>query len=75
MHNVTISLQDDVLKAGRQYAKQHHLSLNALIRELLQKTVMKSSQKQWLSESFQLMAKAKADSRGKKWKREDLYNV
>ncbi len=74
MHNVTISLQDEVLKAGRKYAKDHHLSLNDLIRKLLVKTVFPCAKKYWLAESLQLMNKAKANSDGKKWKREDLYN-
>jgi len=50
-------------------------SLNALIRNLLKKAALKSSNKLWLDECFQLMAKAKGNSRGKKWRRKDLYNV
>lgn len=75
MHNITISLQEHMLKASRKYAKERHLSLNALIRQLLNNTVLKSNQKQWLDECFQLMSRAKADSKGKKWRREDLYDV
>lgn len=75
MHNITISLQEHMLAASRKYAKQHHLSLNALIRQLLEKTVLTSSKNQWMDECFQLMSKSKANSKGKKWKREDLYDV
>ena len=75
MYNITISIPDDLLKAGREYAKAHRVSLNALIRQLLVKTVTKSNQQQWMKECFQLMDKKKINSRGRKWNREDLYNV
>jgi hypothetical protein len=74
MKNVTLSIDDETLKAGRDYAKKHNMSLNALIRKLLKQSVVKSST-QWLTESFELMDKAKANSRGKTWKREDLHRV
>ena len=36
MANVTISLDDDLIKAGREYAQRHKTSLNALIRKMLE---------------------------------------
>ncbi len=75
MRNITISLQEHILMAGRQYAKLHHLSLNGLIRDLLAKTVMKPPGTAWLEESFHLADKAKGNSRGKKWTRDELYDV
>lgn len=74
MPNVTISLDEDLLKAGRQYAKEHNTSMNALIRRLLEQTV-KFRSNDWLDECFSIMDRAKADSRGQRWKREDLYDV
>ena len=73
MKNVTISINEDLLKAGRKYAEEHHVSLNALLRQLLAKAVLKSTKKEWLAESFAIMDKAKGNSKGKKWNREDLY--
>lgn len=73
MRNVTISVEDNVLQAGRNYAKSHHLSLNGLIRRLLYKITMKQSKRQWLEECVQLMNKTRGHSHGKKWKREELY--
>lgn len=73
--NITLSIKEDLLQAGRQYAKNHHTSLNDLVRDLLAKTVMKSRQSHWLDECFNLMSKAKGHSHGKKWRREDLYDV
>ena len=74
MKNVTLSIDEETLKAGRDYAKKHNMSLNALIRKLLKQSVVKSST-QWLTESFELMDKASANSKGKTWKREDLHRV
>ena len=74
MKNVTLSIDEETLKAGRDYAKKHNMSLNALIRKLLKQSVVKSST-QWLTESFKLMDEAKANSKGKTWKREDLHRV
>ncbi len=75
MRNITLSVQDDLLKAGREYAREHHLSLNALVRQLLAKTALSSNKNGWLEECFSLMDKAHANSRGKKWTREDIYDV
>lgn len=72
MANVTISIEDDLLKKGRKYAQKHNTSLNALIRRLLRKTV-ESGSDHWLEECFSLMDHAGINSDGKKWKREELY--
>ncbi len=74
MKNITLSIDDETLKVGREYARKHNMSFNSFVRRLLQQSVLKPSS-QWLSELFELMDKAKANSRGKKWKREDLYRV
>jgi len=70
--NITLSIDEETLEAGRDYAKRHNMSLNALIRTLLKQTVVRPST-QWLAESFEIMDKARGNSRGKTWKREDLY--
>lgn len=74
MKNITISLDNELLEAGREYAKKHNTSLNSLIRHLLAKAILSSSQ-DWINECFQLMDEVNADSKGLKWKREDLYDV
>jgi hypothetical protein len=74
MKNITISIDDEVLEAGRKYVQKHNISLNTLIRKLLAQTVLPSSQN-WLDECFQLMDQTGADSGGRKWKREELYDV
>ena len=72
MANVTISIDDDLLKQGRNYARMHSTSLNSLIRHLLRKTV-ESGSVEWLEECFSLMDLANANSGGKNWSRSDLY--
>ena len=74
MKNITLSIDEDTLNAGREYAKKHHISFNALIRRLIKQTIQKESGR-WIEESFKFMDEAKANSEGKKWKREDLYRV
>jgi hypothetical protein len=74
MPNITISLDENLLREGRQYAKKHNTSVNALIRKLLEQTV-RSRSKDWIDECFKMMDQAEANSHGKRWKREDLYDV
>ena len=71
MPNLTISLSDELLAAGREYAQRRGTSLNALIRELLGKAVT-SSRKDWAQELFDLMDAAPGNSRGWKWNREEI---
>ena len=73
MPNITISLDEELLKSGRKYAEKHQTSLNALIRKLLEDTVRLQSD-EWLEECFNLMDRADANSKGKKWQREELYD-
>ena len=71
--NITLSLDDELLEAGRQYADRHQTTLNALVRELLAKTVLADRQSV-IKEMFRLMDANPGNSRGRRWKREDLYD-
>jgi Family of unknown function (DUF6364) len=74
MPNVTISLDDKLVRAGRQYAKKQNTSMNALIRRLLEQSVQSNSE-DWLTECFYLMDRANGNSKGKRWHRGELYDV
>ena len=74
MKNITISIEDETLEAGRRYATERGMSLNSLIRQILKSTIANDSVN-WLEECFVLMDRARADSKGRKWKREELYDV
>lgn len=74
MPNITISLEEDLLKSGRRYAERHRLSINALIRKLLEQAIGSDSN-DWMEDCFRVMDAVKANSEGRTWKREDLYDV
>jgi len=74
MPNITISLNEDLLKSSRRYAEKHQTSVNTLIRKFLEQTV-RSDSNDWIEECFRLMDRAKANSGGRRWKREDVYDV
>ncbi|MFH0919430.1 MAG: hypothetical protein V1913_03645 [Fibrobacterota bacterium] len=74
MKNVTLALDDDLLKEGRKYARQNHTTLNGLIRKMLSESVT-GRQEGWLAECFNTLDAIKPNSQGKKWKRGDLYRV
>jgi hypothetical protein len=72
MKNITLSIDDDLLREGREYARRHHTTLNSLVREVLGKTV-RAHRSSWLGEAFAMADKARGNSRGARWKRDDLH--
>ena len=72
MRNVTLSMDEELLQKGREYARSHGMSFNALIRDLLRRRVIQESD--WVAESFRRMDEAGGRSGGRTWKREDLYD-
>lgn len=74
MKNITLALDEKTIKAGREYARKHNLTLNSLIRRLLQQTISQGS-RNWIDECFALMDKAEVGTIKKTWKRDDLYRV
>ncbi|HSP07181.1 MAG TPA: DUF6364 family protein [Acidobacteriota bacterium] len=73
MPNVTLAIDEDTLRRARRYAKEHNLSVNAMIRLMLKQKIEKSPVN-WLEECFETMDRARAKAPGR-WKREDLYDV
>jgi len=74
MKNLTLSVSEDLIDQGRRYAQEHHTTLNGLVRDLLTRTV-REKQTDWITECQKKMDTADGHSRGKKWKRQDLYDV
>jgi ribonuclease D len=72
MKNITLALDEKIIQKGRKYASKHNLTLNSLVRKLLERTVEEDSLN-WLEECFHLMDKATVTKGAGKWKREDLY--
>jgi len=74
MPNITLSMDEKLIEKSRKYAEKQGKSLNALIRELLQKTVNTGSSSKKTNRLFDLMDKAAGNSKGKKWRREEIYD-
>lgn len=72
MKNITLALDQETLEAGRAYAERHQTTLNALVRNLLAKTVH-SDRTATAAEMFRLMDDAPGRSRGKRWTRDELH--
>lgn len=72
MKNITLALDEDTLDAGRAYAQRHDTTLNALVRELLVKTVV-ADREAAVREMFRLMDAHPGKIAGKRWTRDDLY--
>jgi len=72
--NITLSMDEKTLKAGREYARKHNISFNVLVRKLVEQTVL-SSKDQWLEDTFSLMDKLHVSSENMTWTREELHRV
>lgn len=72
MKNITLSIPEDLLKQGREYALKHGTTLNALIRKLL-KTTVQSGQHKKAIQIMEEMEKLKSPKKKIEWNREDLY--
>lgn len=70
--NITLALDEDTLDAGRAYAQRHDTTLNALVRELLVKTVV-ADREAAVREMFRLMDAHPGKTKGKRWTRDELY--
>ena len=72
MKNITLALDEETLEAGRAYARRHQTTLNALVRELLMKSVVADRQAA-VREMFRLMDAHPGHSQGQRWTRDELY--
>jgi hypothetical protein len=73
MRNVTLAIEDQLIEQGREYARRHGMSFNALIRDLLRRRVIQEAD--WISETFRAMDEAQGRSRGRRWTRSELYDA
>ena len=65
LKNITLSIDEETLAAGRAYAAFHHTTLNALVRELLARTVH-VDRTAAVEELFRVMDGAPGHSRGER---------
>jgi len=74
MKNVTLAMDEKLVAAGRKYAADHGTTLNALLREQLEH-VLGLPGADWVDRCIEEMDRAGGRSRGKAWKRDELYDV
>jgi hypothetical protein len=72
--NITLALDEKIIRKGRTYASKHNLTLNSLVRKLLEKTVDADSS-DWLEECFARMDKIDLPAGIEKWNRKELYRA
>lgn len=73
MVNVTLSIDEDVLERAREVARHQGTSLNAMIREYLQKLAGKKSGAELAAELGERWKKPPGDSGGWTWDRDEIY--
>lgn len=75
MKNITLAIDEDVLSEVRKYAADHGTTVNALVREALQRVADRAkSQRQGWDELFRLADESRLEVGPITWKREDLYD-
>ena len=78
--NLTVSLDEDLLKAGKRYAKLMGTSINELFRDFLKKKVIGEISNQAAEDMLEALDDATASikatdtTKRKKWNREDAYS-
>lgn len=71
--NVTLSINETVVKKARALARRQGSSLNALIRRHLESLIGRRSGPDTAREYFELIRNHPGRSGGKKFRREDAY--
>ena len=75
MANLTIAVDDDVLKRARMRAVEQGTSVNAILRQHLESYAGGNAEQIAAMRRFvEFAKKSKAGSGGRKWRREDLYD-
>ena len=72
MKNVTLALDEGTLDAGRAYAQRRDMTFDALVHELLVKTVV-ADREAAVREMFRLMDVHPGKTKDKRWSRDELY--
>jgi metal-responsive CopG/Arc/MetJ family transcriptional regulator len=74
MKNVTMSLDDDLLRAARRVAAERDTTLNALVREYLERlTRQESHAKQAKARILELCRQSTAEVGPRTWTRDQLH--
>jgi hypothetical protein len=72
--NLTLSLDDDLLRAARKVAIERNTSINQLVREYLAGLVREADQRQFaLAQLDQIFRTTRVEVGRRRWKRQDLH--
>ena len=71
--NLTLSVENELLELARRYARSKNISLNGLVRGLLEQAVVLKPKPNWIEDFIETCKEVQGDSGGKKWSREDLH--
>ncbi len=75
MANLTLSLDDELLQKAREAALRDHTSVNALVREYLQRYVDATQRRlEALDALDELATRSRSKSSGEHWSRESLHD-
>lgn len=72
--NLTLSIDDRVVKEARKKAEAMGKSLNQLVRDYLQQLTADDDARRDIEELRRLSAQAKGNSRGWKFNREEIHD-
>lgn len=73
MRNITLSFPDEVVQRGKDYARRRGISLNALVREALQREIEREEQDA-TGALLHSIAATRGRSGGWRWNRDELYD-
>lgn len=73
MKNVTLSLPEDLLKKGREYAEKQGLSLNEMIRQLLKQKIQ-AERKDAVDKLIEHTRTFRVQTKKWKWNRNEIYD-
>lgn len=73
MRNLTLAVDDELLRQARSYAALHGTTVNQMVRDLLAARVCAASENSQMGESFRLADESAGKARAWKWNRDEIY--
>jgi hypothetical protein len=72
--NLTLAVDDELVRRARLAAQQQGTSLNALVRQYIETLAGERTGRQLVAELEELWSESTGRSHGRKWRREDAYD-
>ena len=71
--NITLAIDDDLLKEARQIAQSMGKSVNQLVREYLEQLTRREDPRRDIEEFRRLSLEGRGRSKGRRWTRDELH--